>query len=146
MQKETNFEVNLFPVISLLAVLISFLLLTAVWEHIGSLSVKQAVGQSQMDQNQEDSSSLWIEIDAQGTFTVQIKERNERVVQSMKFRQSQDIYQRLTKVVASLHSRYPQIHMAFVAASAKTPYQSVIRALEILKLSKFKDIGVSPLG
>ncbi|NJN23297.1 MAG: hypothetical protein HC810_01375 [Acaryochloridaceae cyanobacterium RL_2_7] len=39
--KETNFELNLLPVISLLAVCISFLLLTAVWLPIGTLDIKQ---------------------------------------------------------------------------------------------------------
>ena len=43
-KKHLDFELNLIPCIDLLSVCICFLLLTAVWLQVGSLSVKQAIG------------------------------------------------------------------------------------------------------
>ena len=52
--KDVNFEINLLPVISLLAVCISFLLLTTVWIHIGTLDVKQALGEATEQEKAEE--------------------------------------------------------------------------------------------
>lgn len=147
MKKETNFEINLFPVISLLAVLISFLLLTAVWVHIGSLNVKQAVGQSALRGNGDaPKSTLWLELEANGTITLKVRKNNNRVVSSQKFRPSRDLFQRVEIVIGQIKRKRPGLDMAFVAASAKTPYGLVIRALEVIKVNKIKEVGVSPLG
>ena len=43
-KKELDSELNLISFVSLLSVLICSLLLTAIWVHIGSMDVKQAVG------------------------------------------------------------------------------------------------------
>lgn len=45
-KKHLDFEINLIPCIDLLSVCICFLLLTAVWLNIGSMNVKQAIGQT----------------------------------------------------------------------------------------------------
>lgn len=49
--KSANFDLNLLPIISLLAVLISFLLLTTTWVHISSLNVKQSIGDQSTKEN-----------------------------------------------------------------------------------------------
>ena len=147
MSKEKNFEINLFPIVSLLAVLISFLLLSAVWVHIGTFDVKQAVGQisAASDSKTQKNSTLWVEIDSEGAVALEVKDGGERQILRQLFKPSKNLFKRLQASIQSIKNKQPSIKMAFVAAASKTPYHKVVKALELLKIAQFKNIGITPL-
>jgi biopolymer transport protein TolR len=57
-KKSLDAQINLVPFIDLMAVTISFLIMTAVWTQIGRLQVSQAGGNSDPNDQQQDQKTL----------------------------------------------------------------------------------------
>src|SRR5215472_6827215 len=57
-KKSLDTAINLVPFIDLMAVTISFLIMTAVWTQIGRLQVSQAGGNSDPNDQQQDQKTL----------------------------------------------------------------------------------------
>lgn len=142
--KETNFELNLLPVISLLAVLISFLLLTTVWVQIGTLDVKQAMGDSPQESKEEKRATVWINFEDSGTITMVVKNADSKD-KKIELKKSDFQWQSLESALLQAKADHPDLAMGFVQPSLKTPYQNVIRAVESLKNQQVLDVGISPI-
>ncbi len=140
-QNETNFEVNLLPVISLLAVCISFLLLTAVWLPIGTLDVKQAKGET--SENKEQPSRFAIQVSPNNQFYITVEEKGQSVAKK-KITDQSDNQEQVSEYMSALIEKYPEISMAFIAPSGKAKYQKVVKLLENLKKLELKEIGIEP--
>ena len=139
--KETNFEVNLLPVISLLAVVISFLLLTAVWLPIGTMDIKQAIGES--SENNEEPSRFSINMVNQNTYTVAVEREGKEVEKrnvSVKSQETREV----ETIMERLRESYPDIEMAFIQPQPSTKYESLVALLDVLKKLKLKEIGIEP--
>ncbi len=138
---ETNFEVNLLPVISLLAVCISFLLLTAVWLPIGTLDVKQAKGET--SENLEQPSRFEIQVSSNNKYAVIVEEKGQKV-SSQQIVDSSDEQIKVATYIESLIEKYPEIKMVFISPNGNTKYQTVVKLLENLKKLELREIGIEP--
>lgn len=141
-----NFEINLLPVISLLAVLISFLLLTAAWIQIGSLEVKQALGGETSSEGE--SLSLWIEMKPSRQLELKVKKGNseqvDRTVLLNAERSSIDL-ESFSEALLAIKKEFPDLKTALVMPSHQTAYHEMIGVMDLLKQSAIGDIGVAPL-
>ncbi|MEO0337549.1 MAG: biopolymer transporter ExbD [Pseudomonadota bacterium] len=137
--KDVNFEINLLPVISLLAVCISFLLLTTVWIHIGTLDVKQALGETTEKEKTEEPPALWVTFDEAGDVVFQMKNvKDKSLSKAVKFAKPQnDEWKTVSSYTESLRDRLPDVKMALVFPDRTTPYNSLIKTLDVLKKLNF---------
>lgn len=139
---DPNFEVNLLPVISILAVCIAFLLLTAVWIPIGTLDVKQAIGESSDNKGQPSRFEIFMPQTNQYIITV---EQSGKKIRTIKINDSTKNNADFSKAIEQLRQSYPDINMAFVTPSADTDYQNIVRLLETLNKHELKEIGIVPV-
>jgi len=143
--KEINFEINLLPVISLLAVCISFLLLTTVWIHIGTLDVKQALGEASAEK-QEKPPALWVTLDNSGDIIFQLKNVEAKLTKQVRIsKPNQDSWKGAEAYTQSIKKRLPEIKMALVFPDRRTSYDALIKTLDVLKKAEFSDLGIAPL-
>ncbi|MCB0413729.1 MAG: biopolymer transporter ExbD [Bdellovibrionales bacterium] len=141
-QNETNFEVNLLPVISLLAVCISFLLVTAAWIPLGSFNIKQAIGES-TEQKEEPSSRIDISINAQNDYVISVERKGQKV-KSTTLKNGLKNMREFEGILLRIKESYSEAKTAFVSPDRDTEYGSVIKVLEVLKKLDFKEVGMIP--
>jgi len=140
--EEMNFELNLLPVISLLAVCISFLLLTAVWVNIGTLDIKQAIGESA--ELAKETPTLRIEVTSKGKIVANIKNLKSKI-KNLQVGTSDKDFENFNAFIIDVREKHPELVTATVVPSQATKYQSLIKVFETLKTNQIKDIGVSPI-
>lgn len=145
-KKDINFEINLLPVISLLAVCISFLLLTTVWIKIGTLDVKQALGDSSV-LSQKESPALWVIMGESGDLVFQLKNVSSRRQKQIRFtgRKSEIQWRQIKTFTESLKEDVPELQMALVFPDRLTSFDDVIKTIDLLKKTQITDVGVAPL-
>lgn len=140
-----NFEINLLPVISLLAVLISFLLLSAVWVNIGSLDLLQGLGTETEDQK-ENPPSLWAKFENDGTLTLLVKDLPEAQDDQREMRVGgESMWVDLEETLTSFKAHFPDVKTALVLPQAESNYANVIKTMDILKRSGLEHLGIAPL-
>lgn len=139
--KDLNFELNLLPVISLLAVLICFLLLTTAWIQIASVDVSQAIGgQSQAETKKQPE--LWISLDGK-KLSYEIKNVSEKL---KRYNQKKSInVKHAAKYFKRLKSKIENLNVALISPSKSTEYAHVIAMIDNLKQEEINEIGVNPL-
>ena len=145
---KVDFEVNLLPIISLLAVCISFLLLTAVWIPLGSLGVKQSVGQESIHSSEaEESLSLWMRFQSDSSVELIIKDKDlQQVGGSETFKlHERSTKSILSKWIAGYIKRYPQLKNAILAPDRDTSLNSMVELMDLVKEHKGINVGVSPI-
>jgi len=140
-KKDLNFELNLLPVISLLAVLICFLLLTTAWIHIASVDVSQAIGgQSQAETKKQPE--LWISLNGK-KLTYELKNVSKKY---KRYNQRKSIsVKRSAKYFKGLKSKIKDLNVALITPSKSTEYAQVITMIDNLKQEKINEVGVNPL-
>ena len=147
-RKELNFEINLLPVISLLAVVICFLLLTTIWIHIGTMNVDQAFGGESVA-GQQNPPSIWLELNSKGEVTVSVKDVG-RAPKSLRHksiagdRRGID-WEQLTAHIDRIQKKFPQIQTALILPSSGTAYEDIITTMDELKKRNVPEVGISPL-
>ena len=147
-QNEVNFELNLLPVISLLAVLISFLLLTAVWINIGTIDVDQALGNETIS-SEKNPPSVWAKFSKSGDLTFLLKDIDGvpsrfREVEVRADGRKAD-WATVESYVARLSERYPEIKTALILPGKRTTYEQMIKMMDQFKKSGLTEIGIAPL-
>ena len=139
---DSNFEINLLPVISLLAVLISFLLINAIWVNVGSLDIRQAIGESA--EKAKDTPTLHIQVTPKGDLSVTVKNLKSRF-KNIKVSGGKKDFKTLPGFLEKVKKTHPELVTATVVPHETTKYQDLIQVFENLKKSEIKDIGVSPI-
>lgn len=144
--KEINFEINLLPVISMLAVCISFLLLTTVWIKIGTLDVKQALGEAS-EVTQKEVPSLWVIMGESGDVVFQLKNITTSKQKEVRFagKKSDAQWKQIQTFAESLKQDVPDLQMALVFPDRQTSFDDVIKTIDLLKKTEISDVGVAPL-
>lgn len=144
-RKNVDFEINLLPVISVLAVCICFLLLTAVWVHIGTIDTAQAIG-AESTNGANNPPSLVIQLDKDNTFEIQLKDvkTSQRRFLIRSNRGDAD-FKRLDSALLSLKQRFPELNTSVVLNRPQVKYGHVIKTVDALKKAQFRDVGVSPI-
>jgi biopolymer transport protein TolR len=72
-KKDVNFELNLLPVFDVLSACTCFLLMTAVWIHLGSVDVSQALGGQSVAETKSPP-SVWVYMNKGGQVVMTLKD------------------------------------------------------------------------
>ena len=142
--KDTSiFEINLLPVISLLAVLICFLLLSTAWVQLGVVEVKQAIGSSENSTLNQDYSLSVIFHKAKAA--VVVKKGNTRLSKKTFNPKSKHSLQRMLKHFQRTKAKHSSLKTAYITPTKLTPYKHIISTIDILRIAKITEVGVNPL-
>lgn len=143
MENKKSFELNLLPVISLLAVCISFLLLTSVWVHIGSLDIAQAIG-TESDKKVQPSMSVTFQEDV---LLFQIKDSSQippRVQMVKSLNQEWD-WDQIKNLTDNYLDKEPELKMALILPASNSKYQDIVKLIDTFKTKGITDVGIAPL-
>lgn len=143
--KTADFEVNLLPVISILAVCICFLLLTAVWVHIGTLDTAQAIG-SESTAGANNPPSIAIQLDKDKSLDIQLKDvktsHRHFVIKAV---QGKADWARVDRFFEQIHKKFPEIKTSIILTRPQVSYGHTIKVVDALKKVEITDVGISPM-
>ena len=139
-KKELDFEINLLPMISVLAICICFLLINSVWVLVGSVDLKQATGSlpTLTDRTPVLVMSLY---DKQ--VRLQLKNARNDLLFNIDSG-SKTTTSKILKALASIRSK-EAVNAAIVLSEKNTSYQQIVSAIEMLKNNGFSQVGLSTL-
>lgn len=146
-KKELNFELDLLPVISVLSVCICFLLVTAVWTHIGALNIEQGLGQ-ESTRPEVKTASMWVSIKRSGEAVLTMKDSPKLPtnLQEKRFTlRSESGWRALERHAATIKQMVPELKMALILPDASVNYGDVIRLMDRLKALEIGEIGIASL-
>jgi biopolymer transport protein ExbD len=147
-KKDLSFELDLLPFISVLSCCICFLLLTAVWSHIGSLNIAQGLGQESTRADQT-TSSVWVTMKANGDVAFSVKDNpdhssrlNDVTVGSSGGKVN---WSQVNSLAQQLSLEMPALKTALIMPQTNVAYGDVITLMDDLKKQKINEIGIAPL-
>lgn len=146
-KKHLEFEINLIPAIDLLSVCICFLLLTAVWLHVGALNVKQAVGGQPASETAK-KPTVWVQLDGQGTVSLDVRDAHvpaKLAKSKIAAKEGKPDLEALKTMVETLKTTEPALKTALIQPQALTVYEDIIDVMDTFKKQGLIDLGVSPL-
>jgi biopolymer transport protein TolR len=146
-KKHLEFEINLIPAIDLLSVCICFLLLTAVWLHVGALNVKQAVGGQPASETAR-TPEVWAQLNGKGD--LQLDVRNSRVSAKLakakvSGKDGKVDLEAVAKLAIELKAAEPSLTKVLIQPVAATVYEDIIDVMDQFKKQGMIDLGVTPL-
>ena len=138
-----DFELNLLPVISVLAVCLSFLLLTTVWVEIGTFDLSQAVGTDATDSG-KNPPSMWVHFENDGTVQVSVKEV-DGLSQSLQFIEIKNQGRRSNIRAIELHAEklklaVPNLNVALLLPAPGSSYDDMIHVMDKLKKQNITEL------
>lgn len=146
--RHMNFELNLVPMIDILSVSISFLLITTVFLQLGTLNVKQGMGDAGAE-TAKNPPSAFIKVENDGHITFTLKDLpqgsqavREFNIQGIGGRVDGD---RTAQYVEFLRNKYPEIQTASLLPGAQAKYQDLILLIDVLRKNSIVNVGISPL-
>lgn len=146
--KHLDFEINLIPCIDLLSVCICFLLLTAVWLHVGSMNVKQAVGGQAVGEAPK-KPLLWVYMGQAGelTFKVQQSSLVPSALANLKLPglEGHANFTGLNQALTQLTAKDPGLKTALIQPQAQSSYEEIIALMDEFKKLGLTDLGIAPL-
>ena len=147
-KKHLDFELNLIPCIDLLSVCICFLLLTAVWLQVGSLSVKQAIG-GQSAAETEKKPQLWVLMGKDGEITLNLKQTAKVPAKlanlTLKGVAGKTNFADVTKAVEQLKTLEPALQTVLLQPQLQSEYEEIVDLMDEFKRAGLTDLGVVPL-
>jgi len=141
-KKTVDFQLNLIPMIDLLSVLISFLLMTAVWTQVARIDVKQQLNLPSDEPTpppEEEKINLTILIKASG-YTVTKK---GTVVKEIEKKGEDYDSKALNEVLKGVAAEHPDNHEVTVTSEDKVPYQELITVMDLCLTHKLDGISVA---
>ncbi len=141
-KKNVDFQLNLIPMIDLLSVLISFLLMTAVWTQVARIDVKQTPNLPSDEPTpppEEEKINLTVLIKASG-YTVSVK---GAVVKEIERKGEAYDSKALFEVLKGQAAEHPENHDVTVTSEDKVPYQELITVMDICLQHKLDGISVA---
>ncbi|MCC7404668.1 MAG: biopolymer transporter ExbD [Bdellovibrionales bacterium] len=147
-KKAMDFEVDLIAVSSVLAVQICAMLLTAVWIHLGTMNVKQAVGgQSQAETKKVPA--LWAKMGAGGTITFRLQDiasapKNLQVVDVAGVNNEFNLAG-IAAHVEAIRKIAPDLRTVLIQPDGDSMYEKIIQLMDHFKSVGMIDLGVAPL-
>ncbi len=146
--KHLDFEINLIPCIDLLSTCICFLLLTAVWLHVGAMNVKQAVGGQPAEETAK-KPLVWVNMGATGELTLDVQETGRVPVKLRKIkitgRDGKPNHADLATTVQELRGLEPSLATALIQPTGVSAYEDIIEIMDTFKKEGLIDLGVAPL-
>jgi biopolymer transport protein TolR len=146
-KKDLNFELNLLPVFDMLASCICFLLMTAIWIHVGSMDFAQALGGAAA--GKENPPSIWANMNSEGQIVFSVKDA-ERIPGGMKQitltgGDGKIKWNTVSAYIDNVHRQAPEIKTALIMPNGASAYEDVVQLMDLFKKRGIKDIGISPL-
>lgn len=145
--KHLEFEINLIPAIDLLSVCICFLLLTAVWLHVGALSVKQAVGGQPASETAK-KPTVWVQLSGQGDVTMDVRDARvpaKLAKTKIPGKEGKPNLDAVKAYAADLKTVEPALTTVLMQPQASAVYEDIIDLMDAFKHNGMIDLGVSPL-
>ncbi len=145
--KHLEFEINLIPAIDLLSVCICFLLLTAVWLHVGALNVKQAVGGQPASETAK-KPTVWAQINAQGDVMLDVRDARvpaKLAKAKISGKDGKLDLEGIKNIAMQLKTAEPSLTTVLIQPQAATVYEDIIDVMDQFKKQGLIDLGVSPL-
>lgn len=140
-KKDLNFEVNLLPVISVLAVCICALITVAVWQILGSIELKQASGAVGLLTDRTP-----VAVVSLNGKTVEIKLKNSDLGHRVSWSvQDPKLAENMTRDLGLLRKQVQGLSSAIVLSAKDISYQRIVSTLEVLKTVGFSQVGLSSL-
>lgn len=146
-KKHLEFEINLIPAIDLLSVCICFLLLTAVWLHVGALNVKQAVGGQPASETPK-KPTVWVQISGQGDVTLDVRDARvpaKLAKAKVNAKDGKPDLEGIKTLASELKAAEPLLTTVLIQPQAATMYETIIDVMDSFKKQGMIDLGVSPL-
>jgi biopolymer transport protein ExbD len=141
-KKTVDFQLNLIPMIDLLSVLISFLLMTAVWTQVARIDVKQQPNLPSDEPTpppDEEKINLTVLIKASG-YTISVK---GAVVKEIEKKGDTYDSKALAEVLKNAVAEHPENHDVTVTSEDKVPYQELITVMDLCLQHKLDGISVA---
>ena len=141
-KKPVDFQLNLIPCIDLLSVLISFLLMTAVWTQIAKIDVKQQPNMPSEDPPEEDDKekvNLTVFVKSTG-YTV--TKKNVVVKEIAKVGDEWD-NKTLAETLKGVAAEHPENHDVTLKSEDTVPYQELITVMDTCLMHKLEGITVA---
>lgn len=144
--KSATFELNLVPFIDLLSTLICFLLITAVWQEVDSVSsnvppkatVDQPDTPTPPPPENEKKAVLIVSL---GTSTTDFSE-NEKLT-SIPYVGGEPDIQKVSELLREWKTRYPDRMDLIFATDNKAKYKHLVQLMDIFVAEKFPDVGIN---
>jgi biopolymer transport protein ExbD len=145
--RSANFELNLVPYIDLLSVIICFLLVTAVWQELESLS-SQAPPKQVSEANENDTPTPPPPTEKKTVLSIAIGlERTDfaedESIRSVPHRDQAPDWSRIDESLRDWRARYPDRRDVVLATHHKSQYQWMIGMMDRLMAQQFPEIGLS---
>lgn len=142
--RSPNLEINLVPIIDLMSVLITFLLITAVWSQVSMIQLGSSLYSKKTDNVDPKPPPPLADI----PLRVDVKEFGFRVViGSETFRIDKSgaewNYPALTERLKSIKEKYPTKTDAVITVDEVLPYENLIVGMDTMIQSGFQTISVS---
>ena len=141
-KRSVDFQLNLVPMIDLLSVLISFLLMSAVWTQIARIEVKQApnLPSDEPPPEQEERLGLNIVIKASGYTVTQKGGQIVKEIEKVNELYDTDALREILKQVVIEH---PENQEVTVSSEDSIPYQELITVMDVCLDSNLPGISVA---
>jgi biopolymer transport protein TolR len=145
-RRQMSFDLNLVPFIDILSTCICFLLITAVFMQLGTVNVKQAIGDS-TSKSENEPPSVWLKMQDSGAIEVTVKNLKVKGSQgySLKAIREGVDFNSLETTLAQLKTTHPQLDTALVLPSASSRYEDVIQIMDLVKRGQIAQVGIAPL-
>jgi len=141
-KKPLDTAINLVPFIDLMAVTISFLIMTAVWTQISRLQVSQAGGPSSDTPPDDKALNLTLVVTERG-YTIQAQ--GAQYADIPKAAGNYDV-KALDDKLKALHTNYPDQHQVTVQAEDKVKYIDLVKVIDECVGNKLDAVSVSAVG
>jgi biopolymer transport protein TolR len=139
-KKSVDFVVNLIPSIDLMSVLVSFLLITAVWTQLARIATDQAISQNSsapaQPKDKEKNVNILITAD-EAVMNITGDRPPKRIPRLPEDRYYKEVRSTLRGLKERIPEESPKV---MLAAEDKVPYKSLIQVMDICL-----DIGLSAI-
>jgi len=140
--RKTSLELNLVPFIDLMSVLITFLLITAVWSQVSMIQIGSSIyGQKSADSTPQKTPDievvLKVDVRANGYVVTVGKEVTQIPLTAKDYDDAQ-----LLQVLQSAKAKYPNKLDGAIAMTDSLPYEQLIHAMDNYLKAGFPQISV----
>jgi biopolymer transport protein ExbD len=145
--RDLNFDLDLLPIISILAVCVCFLLSMAVWIPIGTVGMQQALGEKPIGPA-ENPPTVFAAMQGNGDVLLTLKDidasqKRERNINVHGVANKID-WDTMNSTLATLTHEIPQLKHAVVLPNQASNYDDVIQIMDHFKTYQINEVGISP--
>lgn len=141
-KKSVDFQLNLIPLIDLLSVLISFLLINAVWTQVARIEVRQQPNMALEDvppPEEEEKLNLTVTIRDSG-YEVSKQDAPFKTIEKRGDAYDADTLSEVLKKVVEEHTENRDVT---ITSEDKVPYEELIRVMDVCLENKLDGISVN---